>query len=131
MKQVKVMNTEKELIDKLIGEFNGILSFEHNEAAKKDWLTVTKNLKPKTCNTKVGWISDKYISFDCQFSLDGHSDVLEAIAKGIKPELLEKSIYFINELMPYTFYFNPAFTHKEANHFYMSFKLVKNSKNGK
>ncbi len=117
------MNTEKELIDKLIGEFNQILSFEENSEAKKNWHTITKDLKPIICDTKVGMNWEKGISVDCKFTKGGNENIFPCLVNGIANEHKSHILNFLVEQKPQYFYFNPKFIMNDAEHLYCRFSI--------
>ncbi len=117
------MNTEKELIDKLVAEFNEILSLEQNMEAKKNWLEFASNLKPSTCDTRVGLHWEKCISVDCKFTKGADSDIFRCIAKGISDDIKPDILSFLQEQKPEHFHFNPKMILKDSEILYFRFTI--------
>lgn len=107
---------------------NKLLQSEKNKEISQVFFETLKNLKPKSCETKTGWVSGKYISFSCKCEKNGNSTVIKEIVAGMKYKT--EDLYFIFGLAPDTFHFNPKFILDEPEHFYFSFKLERSSQNG-
>ncbi len=92
-----------------------------NRKAKKQFLEVTKDLKPKSCKTYVGWRAGEYMSFTCKFVKNGEGDIFKEIVKGWENKV--EDLYFLYGLYPNIFHFEPLFFLDEPEQFSLSFKL--------
>ncbi len=101
---------------------------KRNKKARKLFLQATTELKPDSCIVKIGWVSGKYISFNCYFEKNGNSEIFNEIEKGVENQNEIKS--FIYGLNPKIFQFYPKMTFDEIkpNQLYLRFKLKRNVK---
>ncbi len=98
-----------------------------NRTAKKHFLEVTKDLKPKSCSVKTGWVAGKYISISCKFAKNGEGDLFKELVKGMQNKV--EDLYFIYGLYPEKFHFNPKFFLDEPEYLSLSFKLERAKQN--
>jgi len=100
-----------------------------NRTARKHFLEVTPDLKPKSCTVKTGWVEGKWIAFECIFEKNGDSDIFKEIVKGMKNK--EQDLFFLFGLKPEIFHFNKDFIVNETNEFYCRFKLMRTDEKNK
>jgi len=109
----------------LENEIKDVMLLDKNEEARENFLRITKDLKPQKCDTKIGWLENKFISFTCRFVKNGKNDIIKEIIKGYPTEDKEDLFNFWLELKPEIFHFNPRFILEEDDFLYLSFKLEK------
>ncbi len=117
------LTKEKNVVKQLESIINELLHAERNKTASQAFYEATKDLKPKSCSVKTGWVSGKYISFDCKCEKNGKSEVVKEIVKGMSKKV--EDMYFIFGLNPDIFHFNPDFVVNEPDYLYFRFKLQK------
>ncbi len=102
-----------------------LLQKEKNRETSKVFYETIKDLKPKSCEIKTGWVSGDYISFSCKSTKSGEGEIINEIVKGI-PEIKKMQyLYFIYGLNPDTLLFNPKFILDEPEFFYFTLTLRK------
>ncbi len=120
---------KEQIIDKtdidgqLETQFLRVFNAYRNRKAKREFLELTKDLKPKNCEVKIGWVAGKYIFFACKFFKDGEGDVFKEIIKGWKNKV--EDLYFLYGLYPDIFEFDPKFFYDCPEYRTICFKFKK------
>ncbi len=112
-------------------EFLRVFNAYRNRKARKNFLELTKDLKPKSCEVKIGWVAGEYISFACKFYKNGEGDIFKEIVKGWQNKV--EDLYFLYGLYPDVFHFNPKFYYDSPEYITICFKFEKEGlkENGK
>jgi len=92
-----------------------------NRTAYKNFLEVTKDLKPQKCIVKSGWRAGEYFFVACKFLKNGESDIFKEIANGIKNKV--ENLYFLYGLNPDILNFDSMSYYDEIEYLSLTFKL--------
>jgi len=111
--------------ENVIAEFEqlltDILQSEINKTSSQLFYNAVKDLKPKNCVVKIGWVEGKYMSFTCKCEKNGSGTLISEIVKGMPKK--DRYYYFLCGLSPKIFYFDQKMVLDEPDYFYFAFKL--------
>ena len=124
---LKIPENVNILLEEILTE---IIFAKNNKKTAKLLFDKIKDTKFKNCIIRTGFVSGRYISFDCLCQKNGDDEIIKAIVKGMENK--ERDLFFMMGLNPKKLYINPDFiVDYEEDKFYVGFKLEKNDEGKK
>jgi hypothetical protein len=118
------MKNETELNKELSKEISRIMQLDRNKANFQNFQDTIKDLKPKSCTVKIGWVAGKYIDFTLRFDKNGTKKPFDSFIESIENKAEIHS--FICGLNPEIFHFDKNYIVNDNDNLIIMFKLKRN-----
>jgi len=118
------MKNETELNKELSKEISRIMHLDSNKVNYQEFQNTIKDIKPKSCIVKIGWVAGKYIDFTLKYEKNGINKPFDLFIESIENKA--ETHGFICGLNPEIFHFDTNYIINDNENLIMMFKLKRN-----